>query len=98
MENNNILINLVTSIGSITVVGFLFWTWLNTKMNTLVDSINDLKQKINQMEAESHMYLRKEEYLRRDTQLDTQLRELKQKIDQMPTDIVNLLTRLRANP
>lgn len=98
MENNNILINLVTSIGSITVVGFLFWTWLNTKMNTLVDSINELKQKINQMETESRDYLRKDEYLRRDTQLETQLHELKQKIDQMPTDIVTLLTRLRSTP
>jgi len=94
--DNNIIINLITSIGSIAVVGFLFWSWLNTKVNSLNDSINDLKNKIQAIDLEMKDYLRKDDYFRRDGQLENQIKELKNKIDAMPEHIVSLLARMQT--
>lgn len=101
MEGNFIL-NLVTSIGTVSAVGLLFFMWLNTKFNTIDKNIANINRDIERLDGvisavmnkDDYHYFRKEDketIERLEERLEKQIKEVKDELKNMPRNIADML-------
>ncbi|HRN80162.1 MAG TPA: hypothetical protein PKY29_04410 [Ferruginibacter sp.] len=89
------LIQLSTSLGSVSLVGFLFWTWITNRFKYMEEMHQDNKVRIRELENLNHQLLSKQDHyhIRKEDseRIEKQISEVKTDIKKMPEQIVNLL-------
>lgn len=89
------LLSLCTTIGTVGVVGFLFWTWLNAKFSYQDKTDAENRARIIQLEKSQADLLSKDDHyeIRKEDKdgLEKQMGEMKKDIKDMPEKIVNML-------
>ncbi len=59
---NTVIENLVYSLGSCGVVGFLFWSFLSARFSNYETIIDELRRRIVELEGDRKRYLEREDY------------------------------------
>lgn len=96
MAGENVFLSTVlTSLGTATLTGILFWAWLNTKFDSFKTQMDDLKEKNRDLEKRHMEFLLKEDHhdMRREDKegFENQLREMRKDIKEMPNQLMNMI-------
>lgn len=95
VQSGSVFYSIVSGICSAGVVGFLFWSWLNTKFSMIDNTNKENRARIIKIEENQHSFLAKDEYqeMRREERelIERQISEIKRDIKEMPKNIVDLL-------
>lgn len=98
MSIANFFLQLCTSLGSVSLMGFLFWNLLNNRFKFLENTSSDNKARIKELELKNERHLSREDHhqIRKEDKegLEKQIYELKKEIRDMPQKIATLVTAL----
>jgi hypothetical protein len=86
---------ILTSLGTASLVGFLFWSWINNKFKSLEDRDRESRSRIRELEKQANQTLTKDDHfdIRKEDKenLEKQINEIKADLKGMPEKIVNML-------
>lgn len=98
MSTSAFLLQLCTSLGSVSLMGFLFWNLLNNRFKFLENTSLDNKARIKELEAKNEKHLSRDDHhqirIEDKKGLEKQIYELKTEIREMPQKIATLVTAL----
>lgn len=98
MSTANFLLQLCTSLGSVSLMGFLFWNLLNNRFKFLENTSSDNKARIKELELKNEKHLSRDDHrlIRMEDKegIEKQIYELKKEIRAMPQEIATLVTAL----
>lgn len=85
------LSTVLTSLGSVALVGFLFWNLLNAKFSNQEEKIRDVAARVKELENQNREYVLKEDHHNDKISMDRQLKEIRDDIREIPQQITNML-------
>lgn len=100
--SDNWILNLVTSVGTVSVVGIIFFMWLNSKFQNLEREIDSCQKEIERVDKDMKDMVDKDDYKtlrvedkesmeKVEQRLEKRILELANKVENMPNQIVNQL-------
>ncbi len=95
VQSGSVFLSIISGLCSAGVVGFLFWSYLNSKFSMIDSQDKENRARIIKIEEKQTLFLAKEDYqeMRREERdlIERQISEIKKDIKDMPKNIVDLL-------
>ena len=86
---------LLTSLSTLTLVGILFWAWINARFKAAEEKDNENRARIRELEKNQHHFVEKNDHneIRREDKegIENQLREMRDDMREMPERIVSMI-------